>query len=84
MPEPSRALPGEVAIALPTSVGLKVSLLNAMLKRQLRPVDLAKIMGIKPQEVNRLLDMKHATKIDTLDAALQAVGLKLEMKVKAV
>jgi antitoxin HicB len=42
-----------------------------------RPVELARRIGTTKQEVNRLTDLKHATKIDRIDAALRALGKRL-------
>jgi len=83
VPAPSAAQDGEVAVALPPSIDAKVQLLNLFIASKKRPVDLAKSMGIKPQEVTRLLDLHHATKIDTLAAAFNALGYELELAVSA-
>jgi antitoxin HicB len=79
VPPPSSALEGERLVALPLSVSAKVMLLNEMIAQQIRPVDLARLMGVKPQEVNRIIDLNHATKIDTLAAATAALGKELEL-----
>jgi len=38
-------------------------------------------MGTRPQEVQRIVDLGHATKIDTIAAALKALGKGLEVRV---
>ncbi len=81
VPAPSKALAGERLVELPLSASAKVLLLNEMLAKSLRPVDLARRMGIKPQEVTRILDLAHATKIDTIAAAMKALGRELELAV---
>lgn len=81
VPSPSKARPGEILVALPHSVAAKVALLNVYVERKQRPVELAKAMGIKPQEVTRILDLHHVTKIDTLAAAFDALGYELEFSV---
>ncbi|MFK3741422.1 type II toxin-antitoxin system HicB family antitoxin [Massilia sp. TN1-12] len=81
VPMPSAAAKGERLIDLPLSASAKVLLLNEMLAQKIRPVDLARLMGIKPQEVNRIVDLEHATKIDTLAAAFKAVGRELDLSV---
>ena len=45
-----------------------------MVSGNIRPVDLAKKMGITPQEVNRVIDLFHKTKIDTIQSAINALG----------
>ena len=36
---------------------------------------------IKPQEVNRIIDLQHNTKIDTIDSAMKALGKNLQLTV---
>lgn len=79
VPPPSAALPGERMVGLPLSVSAKVILLNALISQNVRPIELARRMGVKPQEVTRLLNLKHATKIDTVAHALQMIGLGLQL-----
>lgn len=81
VPEPSSPGEGEELVTLPTSVATKVMLLNLMLHERKRPVDLARSMHVKPQEVTRIMNLHHATKIDTLVAAFGALGRQLEVKV---
>lgn len=81
VPAPSKAKAGERLVALPASVAAKVHLLNARLASKMKTVDVARAMGIKPQELARVYDLKHATKIDTVAAALQAMGYELELGV---
>ena len=68
---------GEIASELPASVVAKVLLLNTMVQANVRPIDLARKMKVKPQEVTRLTDIRHATKIDTIQKALRALGKEL-------
>jgi antitoxin HicB len=82
VPPPSKAVKGECLVGLPVSVSIKVALLNAMLETNTRPVDLARAMNIRPQEVNRVIDLKHSTKVDTMSWAFAAVGKKLEFVVR--
>jgi antitoxin HicB len=82
VPLPSEAVEGERLIELPLSASAKVMLLNETLKQRVRPADLARLMNVKPQEVNRIVDLHHATKIDTLAAAFKALGRELELTVR--
>lgn len=77
IPMPSKPKRGQVLVELPPSVAAKVLLLNEMLRQKVRPIDLARRIGTTKQEVNRLTDLKHATKIDRIDAALRALGKRL-------
>lgn len=79
VPAPSKARRGEVLISLPASVSAKVLLLNEMISQEITPAELARRMGTRPQEVNRIIDLEHATKIDTIAAALGSIGRELEL-----
>ncbi len=81
VPAPSAPKRGQVAIDLPPSVGAKVLLLNEMLHQGTRPADLARLMKVRPQDVNRLTTLRHPTKIDTVAQALKALGKRLELAV---
>ena len=80
VPMPSKPLEGEVLIELPTSVFAKVLLLNEMLKQDISNAELAQRMLIKPQEVTRIVNLSHATKIDTIAKALYQLGQNLNLE----
>jgi antitoxin HicB len=77
VPLPSKSKRGQAIIELPPSVAAKVLLLNEMLRQKVRPVELARRIGTTKQEVNRLTNLRHPTKIDRIDAALRALGKRL-------
>ncbi|WP_324251287.1 type II toxin-antitoxin system HicB family antitoxin [Burkholderia sp. B21-005] len=83
VPAPSKAKKGEELISLPASVSAKVLLLNAMLEQGVTPSELARRLGTRPQDVNRIMDLGHTTKIDTIAAAFEAIGRHLELSVTA-
>lgn len=77
VPTPSDPLPGEHLVHLPASVAAKVLLLNEQIAQGVSNVELARRMGTRPQEVQRITNINHATKIDTIDRALRALGREL-------
>ena len=81
VPPPSTPLAGEVLIELPASVEAKVLLLNALVQSGISNAELARRMGTRPQEVQRIVNLGHATKIDTIAAALRALGRHLTLQV---
>ncbi|KGQ35094.1 antitoxin [Gallibacterium anatis] len=81
VPLPSEAKEGEVLIELPPSVATKVMLLNEMIKQNISNVELARRIHVKPQEIQRITDLNHSTKIDTLNRAFQALGKRLEISI---
>jgi antitoxin HicB len=66
-------------VEVPLSVEAKLLLLNSMVEQRITQSDLAKRMETTRQEVQRIIDLKHSTKIDTLAKAIQAVGKKLTL-----
>lgn len=80
IPEPSRTKKGQVEIELPPSVAAKVLLLNEMVRQKVRPAELARKLGTTAQEVTRLTQLTHTTKIDGIANALQALGKRLELR----
>ncbi|WP_199103906.1 type II toxin-antitoxin system HicB family antitoxin [Aquitalea sp. ASV11] len=79
VPLPSPAQPGEVLIDLPPSVSAKVLLLNELVAQQVSNSELARRMATSKQEVQRIVDLAHATKIDTIAKALDALGRRLDV-----
>lgn len=81
VPAPSKAKRGQNVIELPASLSAKVLLLNEMVTQDVRPAELARRLNTTPQEVNRLTNLRHTTRIDGIAAALQALGKHLDMRV---
>lgn len=79
VPAPSVVEEGERLVHLPASVAAKVLLLNEQLAQGVSNAELARRMGTRPQEVQRITDLSHATKIDTIDRALRALGRELTL-----
>ena len=81
VPAPSQAKRGQPVVELPASLSAKVLLLNEMITQSVRPAELARRLNTTPQEVNRLTNVRHTTRIDGIAAALQAMGKHLDMRV---
>jgi len=81
VPVPSKAKRGQNVIELPASLSAKVLLLNEMVTQHVRPAELARRLNTTPQEVNRLTNVRHTTRIDGIAAALQALGKHLDIRV---
>lgn len=77
VPLPSAMQAGQYSVDLPASLWAKVLLLNEMLRQNKRPTDLALMLGAKLQDVQRLFNLKHATKIDKVEQALAVLGRHL-------
>ena len=81
VPMPSKAMPGERLVELPPSLAAKVLLLNEMLRQRVSASELARRLSTRPQDVQRITDLSHATKIDKINEALHALGKRLELSI---
>lgn len=79
VPEPSE-ITGDF-VSVPASVWAKVLVLNTMIDQKITQTELAQRIGTRKQEVQRIINLGHNTKIDTLAKALQAMGKELSISV---
>lgn len=82
IPQPSKPKEGQRVITLPISVSAKVLLWNEMIRQNVKPAELARRMGISRQAAQRLTDIRHATKIDTIAEAMEVLGSGVRLVVK--
>jgi antitoxin HicB len=80
IPKPSRPKRGQEMVALPASYAAKILLLNEMAVQKVRPAELARRLKVTRQEVNRLINSRHTSKIDGIAQALKALGKTLEIR----
>lgn len=79
-PAPSKPKRWQNVVEISVSLSAKVLLLNEMVLQKIRPVELARRLKTTPQEVNRLTDLRHTTRIEGIAAALSAMGRSLEIR----
>jgi len=79
IPMPSKAKRGQPVVRLPVLTASKVLLANEMVAQNVRKADLARLLDCDQVQVDRLLKMGHATKIESIEAALRALGKHLEV-----
>jgi antitoxin HicB len=80
IPAPSKPKRGQHLVELPASYTAKILLLNEMAAQKVRPAELARRLKVTPQEVTRLIDVHHTTKIDGIAGALKALGKTMEIR----
>ena len=81
IPSPSKGRANEPRVTLPVQAEIKVLLYQAMLKDGVRKADLARRMNMPRQEIDRLLDLNHATSLAKVEAAFAALGISLNIEV---
>lgn len=79
IPAPSAAAPEERCIAIPAIMAAKVLLLNEMIDQGIGPSELSRRMNTIPQNVNRLIDVRHQSKLESIERAVKALGKHLEL-----
>jgi antitoxin HicB len=79
IPAPSRA--GGPHVALSGLVCAKLGLYGAMRASGIGKAELARRLGCHLPQVDRLLDLGHASRLDKLEQALQAIGRRLAVTV---
>jgi antitoxin HicB len=81
IPLPSKGKSSDLRVALPVQAEVKVLLYQQMWKSGVRKADLARKMDLHRQEIDRLLDLNHATSIAKLERAFAALGKTLDIAV---
>lgn len=74
---------GREYIALPALTCAKIELYNAMRKSKIGKAALAKRLGVALPQIDRLLDLRHQSRLDALERALDALGRSLTIVVKS-
>ena len=80
VPLPGR---GRTSVRLPTQSALKAMLYRAMREQGVTKAELARRLAIHKPQVDRLLDLRHASRLDQLDAAFAALGKSPEVSLVA-
>ena len=81
IPRPSPAR-GRPMVYLPTQTALKVLLYQSMREKGLRKAELARRLNWHAPQVDRLFDVRHASRLDQIDAAFNVLDLHLEFTVE--
>jgi antitoxin HicB len=77
IPRPSKAKRGQRLVSVPLYLAPKLALYLAMCDRGTRKTELAKRLGVSETVVRRMLDPKHDTKPERIQAALAALGKRI-------
>jgi antitoxin HicB len=81
LPIPRTVKRGQVAVAPCALATLKLSLYQAMRDAGVRKSDLARRLGWHKPQVDRLLDLNHASRLDQIEAAARALGKDIEVSI---
>src|SRR5438067_8059894 len=77
LPAVSAAEPGEIMVLLSALGMAKAALYEAMREQGVARAELARRLRWHLPQVKRVLDLRHASKLEQIEAALAALGLRL-------
>lgn len=80
IPTPSREQPGR-SVVLPALAVAKIELYEAMRNAGVRKSELARRLRWHMPQVDRLLSLRHGSRLEQLEAALSVLDHRLEMRV---
>ncbi len=83
LPVPAVPTPGQATVRPSAQARIKLAVHQAMREQGVRKRELARRLGWHAPQVDRLLDLNHASRLDQVEAALAALGRQLEVVVKA-
>ncbi|KAA0547802.1 hypothetical protein F0327_25320 [Citrobacter braakii] len=81
IPQASNPENGEYVVRVPVLVAMKVALHNAMIETGTRKAELARKLGQKGPQVDRLLDVEHSSKVELVELALHQLNRNVELSV---
>ena len=73
---------GGHSIILPVQTALKVELYRIMCVEGLGSDDLARRLGWSSAQVDRLLDVRHVSRLDQMETAFRTLGREVEFEIK--
>jgi antitoxin HicB len=82
LPVPSQPKRGMRMVRVPALSEAKFKLYTALRDAGIKKVDLARRMKCAPSQVDRLLDITHASRLEQLEAAFAAIGKRLSVVIE--
>lgn len=83
IPVGSAPLNGEYPVSVPLLVAMKAALHNAMIETGTRKAELARKLEQKPPQIDRLLDVEHSSRIETVELALRKLNRSVTLTITA-
>lgn len=79
IPMPSESRRGERAVSVPPSMAFKAAVYLAVREAGISNSEFARRMHLDEKEARRILDPHHPTKLPRIEAALSALGRRVEL-----
>ncbi len=81
VPMPSKPKKGQLVVNLPALTVAKVFLANEMIRQGVRKSELARRLNVHMPQVDRLLDPRHSSKLEAIEAAFLSLGKRLNISI---
>ncbi len=81
IPTPSKIRAKDDFITLPLQTEMKIRLYESLQQKGVKKAELARMMKLHRQEIERLLDFKQSTSIGKIEQAFAALGKQLKIEV---
>lgn len=81
LPAPSKPESGQHIVRPSALEGAKLGLYQAMTEQGIKKAELARRLGWHLPQVDRLFDLRHASRLDQIEAAARVLGRRLEVRV---
>ena len=81
LPLASRPKRGQRTVRPAALEGAKLSVYQAMTEQGIKKAELARRLGWHMPQVDRLFDLRHASRLDQIEAAARVLGRQLEVRV---
>ena len=81
LPVPSKAKRGQHTVRPSALEGAKLGVYQAMTEQGIKKSELARRLGWHMPQVDRLFDLRHASRLDQIEAAARGLGKQLELRI---
>lgn len=81
LPVPSKPKRGQKTVRPSALEGAKLGVYQAMMEQGIRKSELARRLGWHLPQVDRLFDLRHASRFDQIESAARALGRSVEVRI---
>ena len=81
LPVASKAKRGQRTVRPSALDGTKLGVYQAMTEQGIKKAELARRLGWHMPQVDRLFDLRHASRLDQIEAAARVLGRRLDVRV---
>lgn len=80
LPTPSRAKKGQPTVCPSALESAKLGVYQAMMEQGIKKSELARRLGWHMPQIDRLFDLRHASKLEQIEVAAHALGKRLSVQ----